>query len=56
MKKYLKVLILIVLVVALICGVYLIYQQVQKNRFKKLLQENDAINYELVEIINRRRN
>ena len=51
-KNFLKILILIILVIALIFLAYLIYQKLQENRFKKILVENDATNYEIAEIVN----
>ena len=56
MKKILKFLIVIILICILIFSGYMIYQKFQENRFKNLLKDNDAINYELTEIVNRRRN
>lgn len=51
-KKFLKALILIILIIALVFLVNTIYQKIQRNKFKKLLQDNDAFNYELTEIVN----
>ena len=51
-KKIWKVLILIILIVVMVFLIYFIYQKFQEYRFKKLLQDNDAFNYELTEIVN----
>lgn len=51
-RKILKILILIVLVIALIFLSYIIYEKIQEHRFKKLLQDNDATNYKLIETVN----
>ena len=51
-KNILKIFILIILIIGLIFLTGLIYQEIQKNKFQKILKENDASNYELVENIN----
>ena len=55
-KKFLKIIILIVFIIALIFVSYIIYEKIQESRFKKMLESNDATNYELTEIVNRQRN
>ncbi len=50
--KFLKIILCIIFVIGLIFLSFLIYEKVQKNRFKKMLQESDATNYELTEIVN----
>ena len=51
-RKFLKILILIIFIIALIFLTYVIFERVQENRFKKMLQKNDATNYQLIEIVN----
>lgn len=51
-KKWIKILILVVLLVGLVFLGVMGYEKVQEYRFKKMLQDNDANNYELTEIIN----
>lgn len=51
-KKFIKFLILIVLIILIVFLINFIYQKIQKDRFKKMLQKNDATNYELTEIVN----
>ena len=48
-KKLIKLIILIVVIVLLVVLEILIYNQVQINRFKKILEENDSTNYELIQ-------
>ena len=45
-KKVFRILILFILVIFLIFLLNFIYQNIQENRFKKILQDNDANNYE----------
>ena len=52
MKNVLKILIVIILLIALVFIGYKIYQGIFENRFKKMLEENDATNYKLIEIVN----
>ena len=52
MKKLLKILILIILIIGLIYLGYIIIQKIQESKFKKILQENDSNNYELIEVVN----
>ena len=51
-KKTLKILIIIILIIVLVFLGYIIFIKIQKNNFKKMLQDNDATNYELVETVN----
>lgn len=48
-KKLIKLIILIVAIVLLVVLEILIYNQVQINRFKEILEENDSTNYELIQ-------
>ena len=48
-KKLIKLIILIVVIVLLVVLEILIYNQVQINRFKEILEENDSTNYELIQ-------
>lgn len=49
-KKILKFIILIILIIALVFLTYFIFNKIQKNKFKKILEENDSHNYKLTEI------
>ena len=51
-KNILKILILIILIVGLIFLGNNIYQKFQENNFKKILKENDSMNYKITEIVN----
>ena len=51
-KNILKILIVIILVIVLIFLAYKIYQGIVENHFKKMLVQNDANNYKLIEIVN----
>ena len=55
-RKILKILIFIFLIIAFAFLTFVIYEKVQEARFKKMLQDNDANNYELIEVVNRSRN
>ena len=52
MKMVIKFFLIIVFLFCLIFGIYFIYQKIEEHRFKKILQDNDAMNYELTEIVN----
>ena len=52
LKKFIKVFILAILIIALIFLANFAYQQINKYKFKKILKENDVLNYELTEIVN----
>ena len=49
-KKIFKILLLIVLIIGLIFLVYFGINKIQKNKFKKILNENDSYNYKITEI------
>ena len=51
-KNTIKIIIVVILIIALVFIGYLIFEKLQENRFKKMLQENDANNYKLTEIVN----
>ncbi len=51
-KNILKILILIILAILLVSLLNFAYNKIQKNKFKKILQDNDCLNYELTEIVN----
>lgn len=51
-KKFLKVLLIIIFIMIMAFVGYVVFQKIQCNRFKNLLKENDATNYELIEIVN----
>ena len=48
-KKLIKLIILIVAIILLVVLEILIYNQLQINRFKDILEENDSTNYELIQ-------
>ena len=50
--KILKIIIVIILIIALIFIAYKIYQGILENHFKKMLENSDATNYKLTEIVN----
>ena len=51
-KVFFKILILIILIVLMFFLIKFAYNKIQKNKFKKLLKENDCQNYELTETVN----
>jgi len=51
-KNIIKIIIVVVLVICLVILGYFIYEKLQANRFKKMLQESDSNNYKLTEIVN----
>ncbi|MBR1539985.1 MAG: hypothetical protein IJ629_02230 [Clostridia bacterium] len=55
-KNIVKILIGIICILGLIILGFIIFEKIQEARFKKMLQDNDANNYELVEVVNRSRN
>lgn len=52
LKTFFKILILIVLIIALFFIGYTIYQKIEENKYKKILQDGDATNFKITEIIN----
>ena len=50
--KILKIIIVIILIIALVFLAYKIYQGILENHFKKMLDNSDATNYKLTEIVN----
>lgn len=51
-KHILKIIILIIIFISVIVVTFFIFGKIQKNKFKKMLEESDANNYELTEIVN----
>lgn len=51
-KKIFKILILIIFAILLVFLINFSYNKIQSNRFKKILEDNDCLNYELTEIVN----
>ena len=51
-KNIVKILILIILIIFLIFLTFIILNKFQENKFKKMLKDNDAVNYKLTETTN----